>query len=197
MFDDERGRGRFEKRMLNMKMQMKVASGLFILSTAFLPACRTAHDVAVTSFRVIDAPAHFIRRRIDEPATTTTTTTTTYQSDVATPGQPVAAAPPPQLQAQPQRRVVSERSSRPPRTEPSPTPRTQNWEARARTSPTPAQRSAAASQPSRIPFAKPVPGKAGYVYSPFDPNGGYVDVTGYPAGSKVKDPYSGKIFIVP
>lgn len=195
MFDDKGGRGGSEKRMLNMKMKMKVASGLFILSTAFLPACRTAHDVAVTSFRVIDAPAHFIRRHIDEPATTTTTTTTTYQSDVATPGRPIVAPPPPPQQ--PHRRIVSERSSTPHRTEPSPTPRRQNREARTKASPTPAQRSAAPSQTSRIPFAKPVPGKAGYVYSPFDPNGGYVDVTGYASGSKVKDPYSGKIFIVP
>ena len=30
-----------------------------------------------------------------------------------------------------------------------------------------------------------------------DPSGGYVDVTGYASGQKVKDPYSGKIFLVP
>jgi hypothetical protein len=47
-----------------------------------------------------------------------------------------------------------------------------------------------------FPTAKPVPGKSGYVYSPSDPNK-YVDVSGYAAGSKVKDPYSGKIFLVP
>jgi hypothetical protein len=41
-----------------------------------------------------------------------------------------------------------------------------------------------------------VEGKPGYVYSPFDP-GKYVDVSGYTPGSKVKDPYSGKIFLVP
>jgi hypothetical protein len=41
-----------------------------------------------------------------------------------------------------------------------------------------------------------VEGKPGYVYSPFDP-GKYVDVSGYAPGSKVKDPYSGKIFKVP
>jgi hypothetical protein len=42
-----------------------------------------------------------------------------------------------------------------------------------------------------------VPGKPGYVFSPFDPSGGYVDVNGYSPGQKVKDPYSGKIFLVP
>jgi hypothetical protein len=41
-----------------------------------------------------------------------------------------------------------------------------------------------------------VPGKAGYVFSPFEP-AKYVDVTGFSSGSKVKDPYSGKIFLVP
>ena len=35
------------------------------------------------------------------------------------------------------------------------------------------------------------------VARPYDPNGGYVDVTGYQSGSKVKDPYSQKIFLVP
>jgi hypothetical protein len=47
-----------------------------------------------------------------------------------------------------------------------------------------------------FPTAKPVPDKPGYVYSPFEPTK-YVDVTGYEPGSKVKDPYSGKIFQVP
>jgi hypothetical protein len=50
---------------------------------------------------------------------------------------------------------------------------------------------------AQLPTAKPVPGKPGYVFSPFDPSGGYVDVTGYTSGQKVKDPYSGKIFLVP
>jgi hypothetical protein len=48
-----------------------------------------------------------------------------------------------------------------------------------------------------LPYAKPVPGKPGYVFSPYDKNGGYVDVTGYSPGQKVKDPYSGKVFLVP
>jgi hypothetical protein len=36
----------------------------------------------------------------------------------------------------------------------------------------------------------------GYVFSPAQPTK-YVDVSGYAHGSKVKDPYSGEIFIVP
>ena len=49
---------------------------------------------------------------------------------------------------------------------------------------------------SQFPTAKRVPNKPGFVFSPSDPSN-FVDVSGYPSGSKVKDPYSGKIFIVP
>jgi hypothetical protein len=47
-----------------------------------------------------------------------------------------------------------------------------------------------------FPTATRVPNKPGFVFSPSDPSK-YVDVSGYPSGSKAKDPYSGKIFIVP
>ena len=49
---------------------------------------------------------------------------------------------------------------------------------------------------SQFPVAKAVPGKPGYVYSPYDQSK-YVDVSGYTSGSKVKDPYTQKIFVVP
>ena len=49
---------------------------------------------------------------------------------------------------------------------------------------------------SEFPTAKRVPNKPGFVFSPSDPSK-YVDVSGYPSGSKAKDPYSGKIFTVP
>jgi hypothetical protein len=48
-----------------------------------------------------------------------------------------------------------------------------------------------------LPTAKAVPDKPGYVVSPFDASGRYVDVSGYASGSKVKDPWTDKIFIVP
>ena len=49
-----------------------------------------------------------------------------------------------------------------------------------------------------ISNAKPIPDQPGFVYSPFDPTGNRVlDVRGKPSGSKVKEPVSGKFFIVP
>jgi|GEM_PF-1048434 len=47
------------------------------------------------------------------------------------------------------------------------------------------------------PEAIPVPGKPGFVTSPYEPAKGYIDVRGFPAGTEVKDPYSGKSFLVP
>jgi hypothetical protein len=49
----------------------------------------------------------------------------------------------------------------------------------------------------QFPVAKPVPGRSGLVFNPFNPHGAYIDVSGYAAGSKVKDPDSQKIFVVP
>ena len=174
---------------------VKAALRLLFLGVIILGGCRTAHDVAVTSFRVIDAPRQFVRRQMDQSednTTTTTTTTTTMDSDAVTPGHPVD----PSREAE--RRRVARQGQPNPAAAPAASPRvTRNPTAdKAKPSPTPA-RSTASSQPGQLPTAKTVPGKPGYVFSPFDPSGGYVDVTGYASGSKVKDPYSGKIFLVP
>jgi hypothetical protein len=47
-----------------------------------------------------------------------------------------------------------------------------------------------------FPYGIPVPGKKNLVESPFSP-GKYVDVEGFAPGTEVKDPYTGKIFLVP
>ena len=51
-------------------------------------------------------------------------------------------------------------------------------------------------QVGEIPYGKSVPGKPGFVFSPSDQLK-YIDVRGFPPGTEVKDPYSGKSFLVP
>ena len=154
------------------------AARFLLLSAFFLAGCRTVHDVAVTSFHVIDAPAKYVRDHVDGSETTTTTTTTSTVSDVTTPGRPVSSPPPKTVHHEtatprPQREVASSA----PQKSPSPSPRP-------------------VATTVQFPTAKPVPGKPGYVYS-VDPKGGIVDVTGYKSGDKAKDPYTKQIFIVP
>lgn len=61
--------------------------------------------------------------------------------------------------------------------------------------PTPVPTTAAPSR--EMQYGTPVPGKPGFVTSPHSPYAGYVDVRGFPPGTEVKCPYSGKIFLVP
>lgn len=173
--------------------RVKTVRRILLLGTMVFGGCQAAHDVAVTSFRVIDAPANYVRRHLDEPpgTTTTTTTATTAASDSVTPGRTVHAAPNNREPQHPQVTAPTQPSpNAPPRV-----PRDTIAE-KPKPSPSPAPRSVA-NPPAQYPTAKIVPGKPGYVFSPYDPNGGYVDVNGFTPGSKVKDPYSGKIFLVP
>jgi hypothetical protein len=48
-----------------------------------------------------------------------------------------------------------------------------------------------------MPYGIPVPGHKGMVTSPYSPEGNYIDVSAFVAGSAVRDPYTGKIFLVP
>ncbi|MDQ6765166.1 MAG: hypothetical protein M3Z22_03580 [Verrucomicrobiota bacterium] len=175
---------------------MKPAARLLVISSVLVSGCVHVRDAAVTTFRVVDAPARYVRNRIDPPLTTTTTSTeTTYagSSDVVTPGRPVNAAPVPTERSLARNRETQPRSSA------SGTPRVSHADAT-----TAARKPAAGATPrpksstetAQFPTAKAVPGKPGYVYS-LDSNGGMVDVTGYKSGDKAKDPYTKQIFIVP
>jgi hypothetical protein len=57
--------------------------------------------------------------------------------------------------------------------------------------------SGASQQKTELPYGTPVPGEPGLVTSPFAPDTGYVNVTGFPPGTAVEDPYTGKIFLTP
>jgi hypothetical protein len=52
-------------------------------------------------------------------------------------------------------------------------------------------------QKADLPYGTPVAGKPGFVTSPFAPEAGYVQVLGFPPGTPVEDPYTGKIFLTP
>jgi hypothetical protein len=180
---------------------MGSAARSLLVSLLLLTGCHTTKKVAVTTFRVIDAPARYIREHIDEsetPQTTTTTTTTTQGppvSDVVTPGRPVKVPPPGPPPTQ--RRATTEQRSTASTTA-SPRPRRDVASSSSRSSPPAATPKSGSAQTGaqQFPTAKPVPGKPGYVYS-IDPKGGIVDVTGYKSGDKAKDPYTQQIFVVP
>ena len=159
---------------------------LLLCSGTLLAGC----GLARASYHVVTAPVHLFAGHGDKPPeATTTTTTTTTSSDVTTPGQPVAPPTPTPTRRRVGNEYVATGS-------PSPVPQT----ARKRTEATPEKPSATpGGSPAVVDFptAKPVPGKPGYVFDPFNSNGGYIDVSGYAPGSKVKDPATKKIFIVP
>lgn len=49
---------------------------------------------------------------------------------------------------------------------------------------------------SAVPYASPVPDKPGFVYSPHNPKF-LIDVRGFPPGTEVNDPNTGKLFKIP
>jgi hypothetical protein len=178
---------------------MNLFERAMVLGAVLLAGCGTTRnvaqtsyhvtrDVAVGSYRVATAPVHYaFKRHSNEP--TMVGTTDAIQSDVTEPGHPaastqVASAP------QPRGKADTTRSQKPPKT----TPPVAYSET---TQPEPKPPVQASSTSTAFPTAKAVPDKPGYVFSPFDSSGRYVDVSGYTPGTKVKDPWTDKIFIVP
>jgi hypothetical protein len=179
---------------------MKTLVPACLVAAVLLAGCGTTRHVAVSSYhvtrnvavgsyRVATAPVHYaLRRHSDEP--TMVGTTDALQSDVAQPGHPVPST----HVASPQRQQKSDTA----RTE-SPSKKTPSVASNEATRPetqSPPQ-AQASSKYTTFPTAKAVPDKPGYVFSPFDSSGRYVDVSGYTPGTKVKDPWTDKIFIVP
>ncbi len=173
-----------------------------IFTAVLLGGCSATRDVAVTSYhvtrgvavgsyRVATAPVHYAVKRHRDDSSTSTTTTEMTSSDVTTPGY---QAPAPEV-------AVAQREPRPgaervPNRSATVAPRVSRKETtQAKPKPPPSPR--ASSTQMEFPTAKSVPDKPGYVVSPFDASGRYVDVSGYASGSKVKDPWTDKIFIVP
>lgn len=149
-----------------------------VCGSLMLAGCTVARDAAVTSYHVATAPVRLIARQFeDEPPQTT------RPSDVDVPGHPVAAPSP---RAASRQRTVTTSASQGAKHNP-------RAEVKSKTA---ASTGRPPTTQAEFPVGKPVPGKPGYVYSPYDPNK-YVDVSGYTPGSKVKDPYAQKIFIVP
>ena len=177
---------------------MNLFERAMVLGAVLLAGCGTTRnvavssyhvtrDVAVGSYRVATAPVHYaLRRHSNEP--TMVGTTDAIESDVTAPGHPaastqVASAP------QPRRKADTTRTQKAPKTTP-PVAYSETTQPEPKPS-SPKQAS------STLPTAKAVPDKPGYVFSPFDSGGRYVDVSGYTPGTKVKDPWTDKIFIVP
>src|ERR1051325_229712 len=179
--------------------EMKVFEGAMMFGAVLLAGCGTTRnvavssyhvtrDVAVGSYRVATAPVHYaLRRHGNEP--TMIGTTDAGESDVTQPGHTVAsmqvASP-----RQPRPNADTTRSQRPAK---APPPVAYSETAQPQLKPS----SPLPSSTSAFPTAKAVPDKPGYVFSPFDSSGRYVDVSGYTPGTKVKDPWTDKIFIVP
>jgi hypothetical protein len=180
---------------------MNIFERAMVLAALLLAGCGTTRsvamtsyhvtrDVAVGSYRVATAPVHYaLGRHRNEP--TMVGTTDAIQSDVTQPGHP---APTMQVASatQPRRKADTTRSQKPPRTTP-PVAYSETTPPEPKPSP-PAQ---ASSTSEAFPTARAVPDKPGYVFSPFDSSGRYVDVSGYAPGTKVKDPWTDKIFVVP
>ncbi|RYD26433.1 MAG: hypothetical protein EOP86_25955 [Verrucomicrobiaceae bacterium] len=63
--------------------------------------------------------------------------------------------------------------------------------------PAPSTETQPAAPAEALPFGTPAFGRKGFVYSPYAPEQGLIDVTNVAAGTKVRCPYTSKVFRVP
>jgi hypothetical protein len=182
---------------------MNAYARALMFAAILLGGCRASRDVAATSYhvtrgvavgsyRVATAPVHYALRRHGDESSPTVTMETTSSGEAGA-SQSVPASEVAVTQQQPKPQPAMERSPNRSSTTVSRASRKEGAQARPKPSPS----SRASSAQGEFPTAKAVPGKPGYVVSPFDSSGRYVDVSGYTSGSKVKDPWTDKIFIVP
>jgi len=153
---------------------MKLSSWAIVALTIGLIGCETAHNVG----RTLTAPVRYV---FHEPEPTPTANT----SDVTNPGRPVATPAPTARPGVASRKSEQQSASAPSRV------------AGNKPSVKPSPSSQTSASTTQFPVAKPVPDRPGLVFNPFNAGGGYIDVSGYAPGSKVKDPTTQKIFIVP
>ena len=126
----------------------------------------------------------FTSCEIDEPPRRTTTTTTRTAARYP--------APPPQYPPPPQ---PFPGDTQPP-TVPTDAPQMDPAPVEAPASTPPTTAGPATAPKGDYPYGVPVPGKPGFVRSPYSPDK-MTDVRGYAPGTEVKDPYTQKIFLVP
>ncbi len=95
----------------------------------------------------------------------------------------------------PARRKSAKKSTA--QTSPDPSNKTANTPPSGGNTRTATRVSSAKAGKADFPYGTPVPGKQGFVTSPFAPDSGYIDVRGFPPGTPVKDPYTNKVFLTP
>lgn len=95
--------------------------------------------------------------------------------------------PPPLVKTEPQKELAPTVAAN---TKPAPEPAPK---IEPKKEPAPAPQAAA----PKLPFGSPIPGRPGFVNSPYAEKHQLVDVTGLAVGTEVKCPYTGKLFRVP